>query len=204
MSYTRKGAEAKDYALAKQLGVNLRADNATIGGRFIARFNHKIPGAVYLDEATQYRAWQLDYFSRNTGKLMLSRIIAEVPPGGHTEPAYWFRPTRQPLEVHQGRGELVMASPDDAGLQRIALEPTIRTLRSDLPRILPEHFYAIQAEADATDPLVVSSVYAAPIDWDKYEVALEPRADTLTVPAGAQPERDVMVPTVFLEHLAGN
>lgn len=105
------------------------------------------------------------------GVVQATRSIARILPGNRTEIAYWTEeaPTK-PLDVHQGKGKLILGDPIKDSTQEILIDAS-----SGKKILLPSgHFYTIRAEENAAEPLVVSGFYEPSPDWAKLQIALEP------------------------------
>lgn len=159
-----------------------------------------IPSFELLDEAgvagqrvdesgAFYTSYKINY-SDAKDIVHACRTIAEIPPGGRTELAYWTKAAGSKiLDVHRGRGNFIIGDPRDGITQ---VYPFDANSVSELI-LSPECFYTIQAAADSHEPLIVSGFYEPPPDWERLEISLQPGQNTVVAPEGI-----IHVPSDFM------
>lgn len=102
--------------------------------------------------------------------VQATRNVAKIMPGNHTEIAYWTEEAKEKsLAVHKGKGCLIIGDPNKETTEKTSVDASIQE-EVFLP---PGRFYAIQADPNNIEPLVISGFYQPPPDWKVLEIELE-------------------------------
>ena len=137
------------------------------------------------DTGASYIFYKINYSDEN-GAIQSTRTIAVIPAGERTELAYFTQGAgTMVLDVHRGRGNLVIGYPDTGTTTSLPFDS-----KNVTQVILPAGcFYTIQA--DQAEHVVISGFYEH--EPDGTEISLQPGQDTVNVPEGI-----IHVPSDFM------
>jgi len=184
-------AENPISELTKRYGVDVSEvteSNPKLTPR-LAILDEKGTTEQHVSEAgANYTYFQIDFYEAEN--LCASRTFAMITPGNRTELAYWTKKAPlQRLDIHKGKGRLIIGDPSEGKTECLSLN------NQDVRQVTlpPGCFYTIQADTEGVEPLIISSYYEPPPDWDKLEISLNQGENSVSAPEG-----EIQAPSDFL------